>query len=340
MIIRNHQTKEETPMFKTKFCAALVSLMWIAIPSLGHAEDQPVETQVVDAMNKLFGVHPGIRANHAKGIVAEGNFKASPEAQSLSKAILFDGSSIPATIRFSDSTGIPNIPDGSGDAAPQGLAIKFHLPDGSETDMVLASIKFFPISNAADFRDFFLALAASPPGAPKPTKFDTFLATHPAAGPALASAATPDSFADEEYNGINTFIFVNKAGVKQAVRYIATPEKLVHLDAATAAKQAPDFLVDDLPQRLAHGLVTFHLKAQLAAAGDKTNDATQAWPADRKVVDLGVLTITKVVPDSAEADKKLLFLPGALIEGIEQSDDPLIDQRDGAYAVSFSRRAQ
>jgi catalase len=55
-------------------------------------------------------------------------------------------------------------------------------------------------------------------------------------------------------------------------------------------------------------------------------------------VELGVLTIDKVVADSAEAEKKLLFLPGALTEGIEKSDDPLIDIRDGAYALSFSRR--
>jgi hypothetical protein len=38
-------------------------------------DDQPVETQIVDAMNKLFGMHPGFRANHAKGVVVEGKFK-------------------------------------------------------------------------------------------------------------------------------------------------------------------------------------------------------------------------------------------------------------------------
>ena len=65
-----------------------------------------------------------------------------------------------------------------------------------------------------------------------------------------------------------------------------------------------------------------------------------AWPDDRKVVDLGVLTVDKAVPDSAEAEKKLLFLPGQLTDGIEESDDPMIDIRNGAYALSFSRRNQ
>jgi catalase len=75
------------------------------------------------------------------------------------------------------------------------------------------------------------------------------------------------------------------------------------------------------------------LKSQLASPGDSTKDASIPWPKSNEVVELGVLTIDKTVPDSLEAQKKLLFLPGQLIEGIEPSDDPLIGVRDGAYAV-------
>ncbi len=317
---------------------AAVAVLGIASAAFVRAEDQPIEVQIVDAMNKLFGVHPGFRANHAKGVVVTGSFTASPEAASLSKAVIFNGSAIPVTVRFSDSGGVPNIPDGAGSANPHGMAIKYHLPDGSDTDMVINSLKFFPVSNGADFRDLFLALAASPPDAPKPTKFDQFLASHPAAPAAFATIATPDSFADEEYYGIDAFVFVSKAGAKQAVRYRMVPERLVHLDAADVATQTPDFLIDELPERLKRGPVTFHLMAQLAAPGDPTNDPSKPWPEDRKLVELGVLTIDKAVPNSLEAQKALLFLPGQLTPGIEESDDPLIDLRDGAYAVSFSRR--
>jgi catalase len=303
-----------------------------------RADDQPVETQLVDAMNKLWGAHPGFRANHAKGVVTEGSFKASPEAAALSKAVLFDGSTIPVTVRFSDSTGIPDLPDGSGFANPHGMALKFHLPDGSDTDMVINSLKFFPVATGEDFRDLLLALAASPPEAAKPTKFEQFVAGHPAVPAAFATATTPDSLADEEYYGIDAFVFVNKAGERQAVRYQMVPEHAVHLDAADAAKRAPDFLMDELPERLKRGKVTFHFKAQLGAPSDSTKDATQPWSEDRKVVELGVLTIDKAVPNSAEAQKALLFLPGQVTDGIEPSDDPLIDVRDGAYAESASRR--
>jgi hypothetical protein len=58
------------------------------------------------------------------------------------------------TVRFSDSGAMP---DGSGDANPHGMAIKFHLPDGYDTDMVIVSLKFghrrgLPGSAARDCR--------------------------------------------------------------------------------------------------------------------------------------------------------------------------------------------
>jgi catalase len=288
------------------------------------AQDAALETQIVDAMNKVYGVHPGFRANHTKGVVAEGTFMATPDAARLSKAVIFNGSPILVTVRFSDSTGIPNLPDGSALANPHGMAIKFHVPDGGETDMVINSLKFFPVSSGADFRDMLLAVAESPPGAPKPTKLEQFAASHPNMPRALATVQTPDSFGDEEYYGVNAFILVNDKGERHAVRYVMAPEKLVHLTAEEAAKTAPDFLINELPARVARGPVTFHLKSQLASPGDSTKDASIPWPKSNEVVELGVLTIDKTVPDSLEAQKKLLFLPGQLIEGIEPSDDPLI----------------
>jgi catalase len=304
------------------------------------AEDPPVATQAVDALNKVYGTHPGFRANHAKGVVVAGSFKASPEAAKLSKAILFSGKNIPVTVRFSDAGGVPNIPDGSPDANPHGMAIKYHQPNGSETDMVIVSLKFFPVATGEDFRDLLLAIADSPPGAPKPTRFEQFVAAHPAVPQAFDTAHTPDSFAHEVFYGIDAFVLVDKAGKKQPVRYIMQPEKVVHLSAEDAAKQAPDFLVNELPTRIAKHPVVFHLKAQLAAPNDQTKDPTQPWPDDRKVVDLGTLTLNKPVDDGLAAQKKLLFLPGNVTDGIELSDDPLLGVRNGAYAVSYSRRSQ
>jgi catalase len=319
--------------------AALAAIIGATAPTWSRADETPLAVQLVDALNKRFGLHPGLRANHAKGIVVEGSFTASPEAATLSKSPLFTGAKLPVTVRFSDAGGIPDLADAAPAANPHGMAIKFHLPGGGESDIVANSLKFFPVATPEEFRDLQLAAASSPPGAPKSAQLEAFLASHPSVAKALATLGTPDSFANEEYRGIDAFVFINKAGQKQAFRYLIAPEKVVHLSQAEAEKQSPNYLMDDLPKRLAKGPVSFHLKAQLAAPGDSTKDPTQAWPDDRKVVDLGVLTLDQPAADSAAAEKKLLFLPGRLTEGIEPSDDPLIAARDAAYAVSFGRRS-
>jgi catalase len=319
--------------------AAIIAscLLW---PGAAIADEKPIAEQIVDAMNKVWGVHKGFRANHAKGIVVEGSFKATPEAAALSKAVLFNGNEIPLTARFSDSTGLPNIPDGMPSANPHGIAMKFHLPDGSDSDLVINALKFFPVSNGEDFRDLFLAIAASPPDAPKPTKAEQFMAAHPNIAAANAAVHTPDSFAHEEYQGVNAFVFVNRSGQKQAFRYHLLPERIVHLDPAEAKAKAPNFLIDEVQERLKNGPITFHLRAQLAAPDDQTSDGSKPWPDNRKEVDMGVVTITKVAADPFEAQNKLLFLPGNLLDGIEQSDDPMIDIRNAAYPISFARREQ
>lgn len=319
---------------------ALILLAVLLVCTAALAEDPPVTTHIVDLTSKLYGPHPGFRAFHAKGIVVEGSFKASPEARALSRATLFDGRTIRVTVRFSDGNGLPNADDGAPISNPHGMAIKYHLGGGADTDMVCNSLKFFPTGTAEDFRDLLEAIIASPPDAPKPTKLEQFFATHPQAPKAFGSAATPDSYADEEYHGLDAFIFVNQAGRRQAVRYLLVPEKLDHLTPEEAAKQAPDFLADELSQRIARTPVIFHLRAQLAQPGDQTKDASQPWPDDRKVVELGVLTLNKLVVNSLEAQKKLLFLPTSLTDGIALSDDPLPTARTAAYGVSFARRSR
>lgn len=314
---------------------AMALMLFVAAPVRG--EEASLAEQIVDALNKADGSYPGFRANHAKGLVVEGVFSPSAEAAQLSKASLFEGATVPVTIRFSSGSGIPTVADGSPRANPHGLSVKYHLKDGSETDMVLNSRKFFPVSTGEAFRDLERAVAASPAGAPKPTALETFIASHPLVAIPLQ---TPQSLADEQYNGLNAFILINAAGARQAVRYQLVPPQLVHLAPEEAAKREPNFLFDEIRDRIARGPVTFQLRAQLAEPGDPVTDATQVWPAERKVVTLGILTVRNVVADSDKAQKELLFLPGQVTDGIEASDDPLIQARDEAYAVSFARRSR
>jgi catalase len=310
------------------------------LPTPAAAEDDyaSLANQIVDIFYKIYGSHPGFRVNHAKGIVAEGSFVATPAAAALSRAALFDGSSIPFTLRFSNDGGFPAIPDG----APgniKGIAVKFHMPGRSEADIVMLAVKTFPMATGEGFRDLLMAISESPDGAPKPTRLDEFAASHPTVLASFSTAGTPDSFAHEEYRGLDAFIFIDKAGRRQAVRYITSPEERVYLTADEAARQSPDFLIDDLAQRTAKKPVVFHLTAQLAEASDQTKDPSEPWPNDRQVVDLGVVTLDQVLVNSREVQKDLLFLPTNLPDGIELSDDRLPAIRSAVYGVAFARRS-
>ncbi len=330
-------------MLLSRYAQALLAggalALVLAIPVV--AQDGSTAEQTIDVMNTLFGKHHGKRANHAKGVVVEGSFTPSTEAASLSKASLFKGPAVPVTVRFSDATGVPTIADGAANANPHGMALKFKLSDGSEMDVVVNSLAYFPVATGEEFRDLLKAVSESGPNAAKPTALERFVATHPAAATAGATAKSPTSLARQTYNGVNAFVFVDKDEKRQPFRFRFVPvEGEEILPAAEAAKRDPNYLMGEIGPRIAKEPARFKVQAQLAETGDPTNDATKPWPDNRKLVDLGILTISKAVPDSAEAEKALLFMPNALTDGIEVSDDPLIDARVQAYAVSYGRRSQ
>jgi catalase len=320
--------------------AIILSFAW-GSPAISADEDAPLGERLVDVMNQLFGRHPGLRANHTKGVVVEGSFTPSGAGATLSKAALLQGAPTPVTARFSNATGLPAIADGAPNANPHGLGLRFHLPDGGEMDIVANSLKFFPVATGEEFLALLQAVAASGPDAAKPTPLDDFVAAHPTVPRALASASTPASYARETYNGINAFVLVDAAGERHPFRFRISPVAgEAHLSAEEAAGQAPDFLADDLRAELARGPVRFRLLAQLARPEDPTADPSQPWPDDRELVDLGEIALTQPAADNAAAEKELMLLPGNLPDGIEPSDDPMIDVRNEAYGVSFARRSE
>jgi catalase len=137
--------------------------------------DNPkLDIGLVDALNTRYGAHPGFRADHAKGIVVEGTFTPTREAAELSRSPIFAGATLPVTVRFSDASGLPGLQDAAEEANPHGMSVKFHLPNGVESDIVANSLKFFTVATGKDFRDLQLAAATSPPGGPKSPRRDLF----------------------------------------------------------------------------------------------------------------------------------------------------------------------
>ena len=93
---------------------------------------------------------------HAKGVLCAGTFTATPRARELTRALHMSGEPVPATVRFSNGGGDPTVPDYAPDV--RGLAVSFHLPDGSRTDILAQTIPYFPF---ADQEGFFASLAVS-----------------------------------------------------------------------------------------------------------------------------------------------------------------------------------
>jgi catalase len=318
------------------------AVLFGGVAARGDEPDKPVPEQLVDTLNALFGKHPGFRAAHAKGIVCEGEFTATAAAATLSKAPHFQGKPVKVTVRFSDSTGIPDIPDGIPDAGPRGMAVRFHLPDGGSTDIVANAFNGFAVATGEEFLAFLKAVVATGKDAPKPTPVEKFLSEHPKAKKVVAAPKpVPASFATEPYFSINAFQFTSADGKSRFGRYQLRPEGGANfLSAEEAAKKPPNFLIDELGERLANGPAKFRIVVQLAGEGDKVDDATEVWPDDRPTVDLGILSINGKVADSQAAERALAFDPLHLVDGIEASDDPLLEARSAAYAISRRRRRQ
>jgi catalase len=306
----------------------------------GDEPEKSVPEQIVDTLNVLFGKHPGFRAAHAKGIVCEGDFTPAASAATLSKAPHLQGKLVKVTVRFSDNTGIPDIPDGVPDAGPRGMAVRFHLPEGGSTDIVTNAFNGFAVATGEDFLAFLKAVAASGKDAPKPTPVEKFLASHPKAMKVVtAPKPVPASFATEPYFGVHSFEFTNAEGKSRFGRYQLRPDAGARLlSPDEPAQKPPNFLIDELGERLASGPVKFHIFVQLAGEGDKVDDATEVWPDERPAVELGVLSITGKVADNDAAQRALAFDPLHLVDGIEASDDPLLQVRSAVYAISRRRR--
>jgi catalase len=242
-------------------------------------------------------------------------------------------------VRFSSSAGDPVIPDGAPDASPRGLAIRFTLPGGGATDIVSISHNGFLVGTGEEFLALLIAKGATDPGQPHPWPIETFLGTHPRALKFVQDPKpTPASYGTEQFFSNNAFRFVNAKGVRQTGRYQILPVKgAQYLTDAEAKSKSPDFLAEEFKNRIAQGGVQFRLLLQIAAEGDPTGDSSQVWPDDRKKVELGIITIDSVAPDSATAER-IAFDPARLTDGIELSDDPLPALRSRVYAISLADR--
>ena len=284
------------------------------------------------------GPYPGRRAAHAKGSFCEGSFTATPRASELSSAEHLGGEEVPVLVRFSNGTGNPDLPDNERTDG-RGMAVKFRAP-GGEVDSVTISIPVFFVRTPEDFLAFTRARKPDPEtGQPDMEKLGALIGEHPEIGAAvqliLPTLTPPVSYATCAYNSLHAFGLVDGDGDRTWVRLRWEPEAGEHvLPEEEIDEQGPDYLQEELGERLRREPVRFRLVAILAEEGDPLEDPTQPWPEGRDEVELGTMELRGI----ADVEEPVVFDPNNLTDGIEPSGDQILAARSPAYSVSIERR--
>lgn len=318
--------------------AALLS--FATVPAVA-ADPTPTAPQVVEAIEGVFGARPGERRNHTKGTCAVGEFVGRQEASRYSRSALFSGEPIAVIARFSLSGGNPQAPDGARSA--RGMALEFKLPAGQVQHFTMLNTPVFGAAHPQTFFDLMLAMRPDPAtGKPDPEKLQAFKASHPdnlAQAEYLAHNNPPASYANSTYWGIHTFKFIGKKNKVTLVRWRFVPrdgEK--RLSDEELRRAGPSFLEQTLISRTQQGPARWDMLLSLGKAGDPEDNPTLLWPAERREINAGTLSITAATPQKGAACEAINFDPLVMGDGIAPTNDPVLQFRSSAYAVSFAKR--
>jgi catalase len=291
--------------------------------------------KMVDALTPPTGEPLGHRRNHAKGICFTGVFEANGAGTALSNAQVFARGQYPVLGRFNLGTPDPNAPDAT--VRVRGTGLQILTPDGQEWRSAMINPPIFPVSTPQAFYELLLASASKDPDAMK-----TFAAAHPEIAPFGAWAKSgpwTGSYAEERYNGLDSFVFTDSSGAEHTVRWSLLPAaQPVPVSPDELAKRGPNFLEQEIAERVRGGPQRWTLVVTVANPGDPTADPSKAWPEDRRTVEVGTLTVQQIQAERDGPCRDINFDPTVLPSGIRTSDDPFPAARSSVYAKSFDRR--
>ena len=291
--------------------------------------------KVVDAFTPPTGAPLGHRRNHAKGICFTGRFESNGGGSALSRAQVFTRGQYPALGRFNLGTADPNAPDAT--VRVRGMGLRISTPDGQEWRTAMVDPPFFPVSTPQAFYELLLASASKDASAMR-----TFSGAHPeiaAFGAWAKSAPWTGSYAENRFNGLNAFIFVDNSGAEHAVRWSLLPAaQPVPVSPDDLAKRGPNFLEEEIAERVRGGPLRWTMVVTVANPGDPTADPSQPWPQDRRTVEVGTLTVEKIEAERDGPCRDINFDPTVLPSGMRTSDDPFPAARSSVYAKSYDRR--
>nr|WP_282943697.1 catalase [Paenibacillus sp. RC67] len=294
------------------------------------------------------------RVVHARGAGAHGIFEAygkvgDEPVSKYTRAKLFQeaGKQTPVFVRFSTVIHGGHSPETLRD--PRGFAVKFYTEDGN-WDLVGNNLKIFfirdplkfpdmvhafkpdPITNVQDMERFFDFVSMSP----EATHMITFL---------FSPWGIPANYRQMQGSGVNTYKWVNEAGEAVLVKYHWEPLKqgiknLLQTEANEIQAINFNHATLDLYQAIERGdYPEWELCVQIMSDGEHPElsfdplDPTKLWPTDqfpfRRV---GKMTLHRNPSDYFNEVEQAAFGTGVLVDGLDFSDDKLLQGRTFSYS--------
>src|SRR6516162_1885777 len=291
--------------------------------------------KMVAALAPPTGVALGHRRNHAKGICFTGVFEANGGGSALSKAPVFTWGQYPVLGRFNLGTADANAPDAT--VRVRGMGLQISTPDGEVWRSAMIDPPFFPVSTPQAFYELLIASASKDPDAMK-----TFAGAHPeiaAFGAWAKSAPWTGSYAEDRFNSLNSFVFADNSGAEKTVRWSLLPAaQPAPVSQDDLAKRGPDFLEQEIAERVRGGPQRWTMVVTVANPGDPSADPSKAWPEARRAIEVGTLTVQQIEAERDGPCRDINFDPTVLPSGMRTSDDPFPAARSAAYARSYDLR--
>lgn len=294
------------------------------------------------------------RVVHARGAGAHGVFIAygkvgDESVAKYTRAKLFqeEGKETPVFVRFSTVGHGNHSPETLRD--PRGFAVKFYTEDGN-WDLVGNNLKIFFIRDALKFPDLIHSQKPDPitniqsgerifdffSGTPEATHMITFL---------YSPWGIPANYRQMQGSGVNTYKWVNKDGEAVLVKYHWEPLKqgirnLTQKEAEEIQGKNFNHATQDLYEAIEKGdYPEWELCVQIMSDDEHPEldfdplDDTKLWPKEQfPWHPVGKMTLNRNPEDYFNEVEQSAFGTGVLVDGLEFSDDKMLQGRTFSYS--------
>jgi catalase len=294
------------------------------------------------------------RPVHVKGFGAFGYFETVNSMSKYTKLSFLQnpGQQVPVTVRFSLAVSNKGTPDTSRNV--RGFSTKFYTGEGI-FDLICNHIPVFLVRDAIRFPESIQAFLPSPVNnLMDPERFWSFIARAPESTHFVvrlySDTGTLKSFRHMPGHSVNTYVWRNGRGVRSYVKYHWVPYAGEHyIDSKEAARwngENPDIAGQDLYDSIEKGKpVEYGLYVQLMNPKDESIlpydplDDTKVWDERHyPLIPVGRMTLNRNPDNYMEQVEKVAFSPSNLLEGVELSDDKMLQGRANIYTDSQRRR--